>query len=124
MLAIYKTKSPRRFPVETMPDGRQLCDLSTAEGLREYKRRTQEMVTRQDELCAICGPDYVGQLVFDHALGRGHGGAHRDDRILDESGQWMNAALCNNCNGRKGSKRYAWIDELYLPIRFQKVEVS
>lgn len=46
-------------------------------------------------------------------------GSNRDDRIVDEDGNWINAALDHDCNIRNGSRRYAWINELYLPISYK-----
>jgi hypothetical protein len=55
-------------------------------------------------------------MEFDHQAGRGSGGGNRDDRILDENGNWMNAALCTKCNTKKGSKRYEWRGRRYLKV--------
>lgn len=101
--------------VKTYSDGREVC-TGTAFGKREYKRRTEAMRERQGGRCAIGGEWLaVGEAQFDHEAGRGSGGGHRDDRI-EIDGQWVNAAVCGECNGRKGSRRYEWRGGLYLPI--------
>lgn len=98
--------------VWTYPCGREVCKTHTAEGQREYKRRTDAMQKRQGGHCALC-MWYLG-VTFDHQSGRGSGGSHRDDRI-EIGGGWHNAALCYNCNAGKGSKRYHWLDGHYVP---------
>lgn len=118
MLAIYQPKRTKPAWEETFDDGRQVLNLDTAAGLREYKYRLEEMAARQENKCAICLRIFLIRPEFDHQDGRGMNGANRDDRIVDEHGNWINAALCHECNTNKASKRYAWIDELYLPIRF------
>jgi hypothetical protein len=104
--------------VWTYPDGRQVCQLKTAVGLREYKKRTEDMLVRQKYRCALCGYwlHHAWQAVFDHEDGRGMNGAHRCDKILYEDGRWKNAALCNGCNSLKGSKRYKWENGAYIPV--------
>lgn len=102
--------------VRTYLDGRECTDNSTA-GKREYKLRTEAMRQRQDFQCAIGGEwlaPNCGQ--FDHEAGRGSGGGHRDDRI-EIDGEWVNAAVCGACNGAKGSRRYSWQGNLYLPVK-------
>ena len=55
---------------------------------------------------------------LDHALGRGHGGGNRDDRILTGT-LWNNALLCYACNQKKGSRRYHWLPQLfYVPVQY------
>lgn len=110
----------RRDPVRVYLDGREVCDLTTAEGKREYAFRTGLMDIRQGRECAICLESFEFRTpTFDHEAGRGHGGGHRDDRI-DIGGKWINAALCVPCQGLKGSKRYSWqtIDAklVYVPV--------
>jgi hypothetical protein len=61
-------------------------------------------------------------MQFDHESGRGHGGGNRTDAILDAEGNWVNAALCHNCNQWKGSRRYKWVNGSYLPVeKFKEV---
>ena len=74
------------------------------------------MEVRQGFQCALCTRIAGSVMTFDHQAGRGHGGGHRDDRIVDEQGNWINAALCMSCNGKKASKRYHWKNGQYLPI--------
>lgn len=114
MLAIFKTKAPRQVPVERFAD-REVCNRETAEGRREYQRRTYEMEKRQSFRCAICERTAGCAMEFDHQDGRGMNGSNRDDRIVDENGNWLNAALCHDCNTIKGSKRYYWLNRKYVP---------
>ena len=102
--------------VETMPDGREVCDLTMAAGKAEYKRRIEEMALRQQSLCALCGGPMI-RATFEHALGRGLGGGHRDDRVSFSDGTWRNAAAHQTCNDAKGSQRYEWRNNTdYVPI--------
>jgi hypothetical protein len=97
---------------------KEICTKSEA-GKREYKARTEELERRQDFKCAICQRVFL-VMTFDHEAGRGAG--KRDDRVLDEKGKWMNAALCMSCNGFKGSRRYRWIEGQYVPVtKFKEV---
>jgi hypothetical protein len=96
--------------VKVCRDGREICNLKTAAGDREYKRRTMEMRTRQRNICPVCTL-YLEEedTTFDHEIPRGHGGGSRDDRIWveDEDGviQPRNFATHYKCNGERGSKR-------------------
>lgn len=98
--------------VMTYPDGREACTQSTA-GLREYDRRTWEMTKRQGYACAMCEKAFTEyrRPTFDHADGRTSG--NLDERITKD-GQWYNAALCMECNGRKGSRKFHWLDGRYV----------
>lgn len=106
--------------VETMLDGREVCDLRTRAGVREYKIRTLLMWHRQDGMCPRCKRRIAEEdASFDHVVPRGHGGAMRDDRIeikvpvrWDEEGNvleevtiWQNECLHLWCNILKGSRR-------------------
>lgn len=113
MLDCQKPKRLRREPIDRK-DGREVCRRETKEGARIYRERTEEMSRRQGLKCAICL--LWKDLWFDHEAGRGAGGGHRTDAILDAKGNWINAALCFDCNTLKGSKRYRWVNELYLPV--------
>jgi len=116
MLACQRPPRRKREPIQVFPDGREVCDLDTAKGRAEYANRLYEMEVRQYMRCAICEQMlYPRVLEFDHQDGRGHGGGHRDDRII-VNGQWHNAALCESCNTEKGSKRYHWIEGKYTPV--------
>lgn len=101
--------------VETFGE-REVC-TKTAAGKREYDARRVEMWIRQDGRDPITG-EWVDVNVaqFDHEAGRGSNGGHRDDRILDEKGNWMNAALSPASNSLKGSKRYHWLNGKYQPV--------
>jgi hypothetical protein len=90
----------------THRDGSEVCS-DTPSGWVEYGKRLDQMIERQGGKCAICR--LVRKLCFGHE--RSRGGGKRDDRILHEDGKtWRNAALCYDCNGQQGSKRYHWID--------------
>lgn len=108
MLACYKTKR-KREAVKVYPYGREVCEDNAA-GLREYKRRIQEMSERQCDICPICSRR-MSELdrTFEHEDLRGMGGARRDDRIWkeDEDGNKIpvNFAVHWTCNGVKGSRR-------------------
>ena len=82
-----------------------------------YRTRTYEMEVRQGFKCAICTRISGSSMQFDHQDGRGHGGGNRDDRIVDDQGNWLNAALCAACNTLKGSKRYHWKNGAYIPCQ-------
>lgn len=117
MLAIYKKRLHRKPPPVMYPEGpngRQVC-APTAAGKREYDRRRDELQARQKNKCAICG-NWNMSMEFDHQAGRGANGGHRDDRLINEKGEWINAALCTRCNTKKGSKRYEWRNKRYLKV--------
>lgn len=99
--------------VIVLPDGRELCNLATAGGLRIYHGRIRTMVLRQDRRCCLEGhcPDCPGRLEvyeadFEHEDGRTSG--HRDDRIVLPDGTWINGAAHRKCNSWKGSRRIAY----------------
>lgn len=98
--------------VKIYRDFREICQ-SNAAGRREYILRKLAMGLRQNHLCAIC-ERFMREPQFDHQDGRGLSGGHRDDRI-EIDGKWYNAALCADCNGLKGSKRYHWVEGKYIP---------
>jgi len=114
MLACQKPKRVKRLPIVVFDDGREVC-TATVQGWRIYKGRLYVMEVRQQFRCAICERTEGSKMQFDHQDGRGHSGGRRDDRI-EVDGQWKNAALCENCNLAKGSKRYAWLNGKYLPV--------
>lgn len=102
MLQCYQSRRKRLVPIFRMKDGKEICNLDSAEGKREYRRRTLEMRTRQNELCLWCGewmPE--NDSTFDHEFGRGAG--KHDDRVT-VNGRQQNAALHGQCNGDKGSR--------------------
>jgi hypothetical protein len=85
--------------------GREVCNMMTAAGKREYRRRTLEMRERQDNRCCLCHQWMsVQDTTFEHEAGRGMNGAHRDDRI-EKDGKWLNGAAHFWCNSLKGSQR-------------------
>jgi hypothetical protein len=92
-----------------LPDGREICDLKTASGKREYKARIKAMLLRQKGTCGLCGqPLAIEVATFDHADGRGLGGSRRDDRIFFPDGEILkeiNLAAHYKCNAEKGSIR-------------------
>jgi hypothetical protein len=94
--------------VRVYPDGRQVCQDNAA-GRREYAKRIEIMVQRQNFRCGCsltCKERLtMSNATFGHCDLRGAGGSTRDDRIEDENGEWMNAAETWDCNGKKGSKR-------------------
>lgn len=91
--------------VRVYEGGRECCNMMTAAGKREYRRRTLEMRERQDNRCCLCHQWMsVQDATFEHQDGRGHGGGHRDDRIVKD-GRWINGAAHGWCNSLKGSKR-------------------
>ncbi len=110
MLACQKPRKRKVEPIQVFSDGRETCNTETAEGAREYKRRTEEMRIRQRELCPIC-TFYLSkdEATFDHEFPRRMGGGFTDDRIwkVDEEGNKMplNFAVHGYCNRSKGSQR-------------------
>jgi len=104
MLQIYRKRRPKAPPVQIMFDLREIC-APTAAGTREYKRRTEDMAARQDDICPICSRRMSEQdRTFEHEDLRGMGGARRDDRIWVD-GKPKNFAVHWTCNGIKGSRR-------------------
>ena len=106
---------PRNEALKIYRDGREEC-LNTAAGKREYKSRLEQMVIRQHYRDPITN-EYIETFTaqFDHQAGRGHGGGHRDYRIVLPDGTWQNAALSAKSNSLKGSKRYHWVGNSYVP---------
>lgn len=109
------TKTTKYFlakpePILIYPD-REVCNLATTAGMREYRKRTLVMVERQRYLCPICALSLSPEeATFDHETPRGHGGGFRDDRIwvpdLEEGGMKpQNFAVHGLCNVAKGSRR-------------------
>ena len=80
--------------------GREVCDLKTAAGQREYESRIRQMLEWQKGICCLfarlncCpGPLLLDDAVFEHEDGRGMGGGRRDDRVLVD-GKRKNGAAC------------------------------
>jgi hypothetical protein len=87
--------------VRVYPDGREVCIDSTA-GWREYKRRVEVMVQRQNHRCCLCGRRLsLANATFEHQRRRGMGAAWRDDRITKDGQDWNGAAHWA-CNSEKG----------------------
>ncbi len=88
--------------VRVYAGGREVCQ-DNALGRREYARRVQEMVQRQNFRCGLCNRRLsVFGATFDHNPRRKLGAAFRDDRIVDEKGEWLSCAAHWICNGLKG----------------------
>src|SRR5215469_8292418 len=88
--------------VRKYPDGREVCQDSLL-GRREYLRRLEIMLYRQNHRCCLCGERLRrDDATFDHQRRRGMGGAFRDDRIYDELGRMKNGAAHWVCNLEKG----------------------
>ncbi|HEY1800060.1 MAG TPA: hypothetical protein VGG46_03915 [Terriglobales bacterium] len=87
--------------VRVYPGGREVCQDSPA-GWREYKRRVEVMVQRQNFRCSLCGKRIsVSTATFEHQRRRGMGAAWRDDRITIDGKDWNSAAHWV-CNGERG----------------------
>jgi hypothetical protein len=82
--------------VRKYPDGREVCQDNLA-GRREYLRRVQVMLQRQNFRCSLCGKRLsLDNATFEHARRRGMGSAFRDDRISNgTAAHWV-------CNAAKG----------------------
>jgi hypothetical protein len=105
------TIRPKRPAVKVMRDGREVCDLDTAAGRREYEKRTLDLWRRGNGRCCLehAAPMCYGRLLsveatFEHEHGRGMGGGKRDDRITLPDGRWINGAAHPQCNAWKGSR--------------------
>ena len=112
-MGLRKSKYEIRDGVRIYPDGREVCLDDTKGGRIEYLRRIGAMCARQNNRCAICS-EYLWIATFDHGRARGMGAANRDDRI-EVDGHPQNAALCMKCNTKKGSVRYHWLNDQYVP---------
>lgn len=108
-------RPPRPQPhwLKTLPDGREILDLSRIEAWREYRVRVRQMLDRQEGICCLARacPFCPGKLrledaVFEPQYGRGLGGAKRDHRIARD-GQPLNGAAHEQCHRWKGSR---WVD--------------
>ena len=79
-----------------------MCQDSSA-GWREYKRRVEAMLLRQEGRCCLCGKRLaLSQATFEHQRRRGIGAAWRQDAILDAEGNPINGAAHWVCNVVKG----------------------
>jgi hypothetical protein len=80
---------------------REVCQDNAA-GYREYKRRVEVMVRRQNFKCCLCpDPLRFADATFEHQRRRGMGAAFRDDRI-EKDGKPYNGAAHWVCNSEKG----------------------
>jgi hypothetical protein len=87
--------------VRRYPDGREVCQDSPA-GWKEYKRRVEAMLERQNWRCGLCGKRLrLSDATFEHQRRRGLHAAFRDDSIERDGRPW-NSAACWVCNGEKG----------------------
>jgi len=83
--------------VRKYPDGREVCQDSPA-GYREYKRRVELMLIRQNWICCDCGEKIksIADATFEHQRRRGMGAAFRDDRPeINGAAHWI-------CNVERG----------------------
>lgn len=104
-------KKPKKPAVKVHPDGREVINLTCAEGRRIYLERIREMAVRQGLQCCLYGYapmcrrhlSIIG-TVFEHEEGRGMNGGHRDDRIWKD-GKPYNGAAHFECNAWKMSRR-------------------
>ena len=88
--------------VRKYPDGREVCQ-DNPKGWREYKRRVEIMLGRQNWRCCLCEERLsLADATFEHQRRRGMGAAFRDDRIYNERGEQVNGAACWVCNVEKG----------------------
>ncbi len=88
--------------VRVYPNGREVCQDSKA-GWAEYKSRVEAMLVRQNWRCCLCQKRLgLGEATFEHQRRRGIGAAWRNDKILDEEGNWINGAAHWVCNAIKG----------------------
>lgn len=113
MLPCFREKRKKLPPIEIFPNGREVCNMASAEGRRTYRSRTLDMWRRQDQICAFCSL-WMYKPTFDHEQGRTVG--KQDDRI-EVNGKWKNAAICEHCNILKGSRRFKWIDGFYREVK-------
>ena len=67
--------------------GREVCEDSLA-GRRDYIRRLESMLCRQNWRCCLCCQPIRSRddATFEHQRRRGMGSAWRDDRIVDAEG--------------------------------------
>jgi hypothetical protein len=88
--------------VRLYPDGREVCQDSPA-GWKEYGRRVEAMLVRQNWRCCLCGKRLgLRDATFEHQRRRGAGAAWRQDKIEDENGNPVNGAAHWVCNVEKG----------------------
>ena len=87
--------------VRRYPDGREVCQDNPA-GRREYSRRVDRMLERQDNRCCLCNKRlHRSDATFEHHRRRGMHAAFREDRI-EKDGQPINGAAHWDCNVKRG----------------------
>lgn len=88
--------------VRRYPDGREVCQENSA-GYREYTRRLEKMLQRQNHRCCLCKKRLSrNDATFEHQRRRGMGSAFRNDAISDAEGNPINGAAHWICNSEKG----------------------
>jgi len=101
-----RPRSRFSIAVRMCRDGREICNQQIQAGKAEYRWRTLDMLERQGGRCCLCQkPIRADEATFEHELGRGLGGGHRDDRTALPDGTWINGAACLTCNSAKGGQR-------------------
>jgi 5-methylcytosine-specific restriction endonuclease McrA len=93
-------KRKKHVGVKVLRDGREVCNLKTEAGRREYAIRRAAAWAMRFGFCAICEkPVPLEEATVDHILPRGMGGGKRDDRLGNlQPAHWK-------CNVQKGSRR-------------------
>src|SRR5271155_1911921 len=91
----------KKHHYRVMPDGREICNSSTA-GREEYKQRREYVWDRDRGTCCLCQLQVaLDWCTLEHKNGRGMNGSKRDDR----------PAACGVAhwagNNAKGSVSYA-----------------
>lgn len=111
-----RSKPRRGQPAfETLPDGREVCAKNHA-GRQEYFPGQGASAALPDRHLERTRPVLtILNTTFDHEQGRGMGGSRRDDRI-EIDGKWINAAVTSEANFEKGSKRYHWVEGVYIEV--------
>jgi hypothetical protein len=98
---------------------RELCLTHTG-----YANRIIEMADRQGWFCALC-PRRMTHPTFEHEKAKGMGGVSQDDGLLHADGKtWKNASAHADCNSKKGSRQYHWVDgnKFYIPAVYSTIE--
>jgi hypothetical protein len=89
--------------VRRYPDGREVCVDSYA-GRREYLKRLELMLKRQEWKCCLCGKQIRSRddATFEHQRRRRLAGAFRNDATADADGNPINGAAHWICNHERG----------------------
>jgi hypothetical protein len=108
-LPLFKVKPEQSLRYELIQpgviryaDGREVC-LDAPDGRREYKRRIELMLKRQNGSCCLCRKRIhsIHDATFEHQRRRGIGSAFRDDSV-ERDGKPYNGAAHWICNFVKG----------------------